>query len=98
LRSEWTLEFSLSSYPKTLFEMPMTLSTNSGSLQTNSHVSATFSISINSGEFLNLGISKKLWDIECWRSLINLRGKNNVLNCDPSQRDFSKCRPIVGNS
>jgi hypothetical protein len=39
----------------------------------------------------NVGISNKLWDIQCWRKgriLLNLCGKRNVRNCDLSQRDF----------
>ena len=33
----------------------------------NSHISATFLFWIHSGKFWNLGISNKLWDIQCWR-------------------------------
>jgi len=78
-------------HPKTLFEIPVALPPNSSSFPSNSNVSAAFSISINSGKFWNVGISNKLWDIQCWREgriLINLCGKNNVRNCDLSQRDF----------
>ena len=42
-------------HPKTLFEIPVAVSTNRGSFPSNSNVSATFSISINSGKFWNLG-------------------------------------------
>jgi len=38
-------------HPKTLFEIPMALSTNSDPFPSNSHVSATFSFSINSEKF-----------------------------------------------
>ena len=38
---------------KTLFEIAMGLSTNSGSFPSNSHVSATFSILLSFGEFWN---------------------------------------------
>ena len=48
------------SHPKTLFEMTMALSLNSGSFPSNLHVSATFSFSIHSGKFWNLGILNKL--------------------------------------
>ena len=78
-------------HPKTLFEMPTALSTNSGSFPSNSHVSATFSFWIHSGKIWNLGISNKLWYIQCWRKgriLINLCGKTDVRNCDLLQRDF----------
>ena len=37
-------------HPKTLFEIAMALSTNSGSFPSNSHVSATFSILLRFGE------------------------------------------------
>ena len=37
-------------HPKTLFEIAMVLSTNSGSFPSNSHVSATFSILLRFGE------------------------------------------------
>ena len=37
-------------HPKTLFEIAMVLSTNSGSFRSNSHVSATFSILLRFGE------------------------------------------------
>ena len=40
-------------HPKTLFEIAMVLSTNSGSFPSNSHVSATFSISLRFGESWN---------------------------------------------
>jgi len=37
-------------HPKTLFEIDMVLSTNSGSFPSNSHVSATFSILLGNPE------------------------------------------------
>jgi len=40
-------------HPKTLIEIAMVLSTNSGSFPSNSHVSATFSILLRFGEFWN---------------------------------------------
>jgi len=40
-------------HPKTLVEIAMVLSTNSGSFPSNSHVSATFSIWLRFGEFWN---------------------------------------------
>jgi len=40
-------------HPKTLFEIAMVLSTNSGSFPSNSHVSATFSILLRFGESCN---------------------------------------------
>ena len=40
-------------HPKTLFEIAMVLSTNSGSFPSNSHVSATFSILLRFGESWN---------------------------------------------
>jgi len=40
-------------HPKTLFEIAMVLSTNSGSFPSNSHVSATFSIFLRFGESWN---------------------------------------------
>ena len=40
-------------HPKTLFEISMVLSTNSGSFPSNSHVSATFSILLRFGESCN---------------------------------------------
>jgi len=40
-------------HPKTLIEIAMILSTNSGSFPSNSHISATFSILIRFGEFWN---------------------------------------------
>ena len=90
----------LHSHPRTLFEMPMAHSWNSGSFPSNSHVSATFSFWIHSGKFWNLGISNKLWDIQCWRKgriLINLYGKINVRNWDLSQRDFfARSRTVLG--
>jgi len=59
-----------------------------------------FSFWIHSGKFWNLGISNKLWDIQCWRKgriLINLCGKTNVRNCYLSQRDFfSRYRTVLG--
>jgi len=68
-------------HPKTLVEIAMVLSTNSGSFPSNSHVSATFSFWIHPGKFWNLGISNKLWDTQCWRKgriLINLCSKTDV--------------------
>ena len=38
-------------HPKTLIEIAMALSTNSGSFPSNSHVSVTFSILLRFGEF-----------------------------------------------
>jgi len=40
-------------HPKTLVEIAMVVSTNSGSFPSNSHVSATFSILLRFGEFWN---------------------------------------------
>ena len=40
-------------HPKTLFEIAMVLSTNSGSFPSNSHVSATFSILLRFGKSWN---------------------------------------------
>ena len=40
-------------HPKTLIEIAMVLSKNSGSIPPNSHVSATFSILLKFGEFWN---------------------------------------------
>ena len=40
-------------HPKTLIEIAMVLSTDSGSFPSNSHVSATFSILLRCGEFWN---------------------------------------------
>jgi len=40
-------------HPKTLIEIAMVLSTNSGSFLSNSHVSATFPILLRFGEFWN---------------------------------------------
>ena len=40
-------------HPKTLIEIAIALSTNSGSFPSNSHVSATFSILLTFGEFWN---------------------------------------------
>jgi len=40
-------------HPKTLIEIAMVLSTNSGSFPSNSHVSATFLILLRFGEFWN---------------------------------------------
>ena len=40
-------------HPRTLIEIAMVLSTNSGSFPSNSHVSATFSILLRFGEFWN---------------------------------------------
>ena len=40
-------------HPKTLFEIVMVLSTNSGSFPSNSHVSATFPILLRFGESWN---------------------------------------------
>ena len=40
-------------HPKTLIEIAMALSTNSGSFPSNSHVSATFSMLLRFGEFWN---------------------------------------------
>jgi len=77
--------------PKLWFEIAMVLSTNSGSFLSNLHVFATFSFWIHSGKIWNLGISNKLWYIQCWRKgriLINLCGKTDVRNCDLLQRDF----------
>jgi len=78
-------------HPKTLPEMTMALSLNSDSFPSNSHVSAIFSFWIHSKKFWNLGISNKLWNVQCWRNwriLINLCGNMNVWNCDLLQRDF----------
>ena len=47
------IEISLHSHPKTLIEIAMVLSKNSGSFPSNSHVSATFSILLRFGEFCN---------------------------------------------
>ena len=46
-------------HPKTLFEIAMVLSTNSGSFPSNSHVSATFSILLRFGESWNPTNSEK---------------------------------------
>ena len=46
-------KFKQNFHPKTLFEIAMVLSTNSGSFPSNSHVSATFSILLRFGESWN---------------------------------------------
>ena len=46
-------------HPKTLIEIAMHLSTNSGSFPSNSHVSATFSILLRFGEFWHPTNSEK---------------------------------------
>jgi len=85
---------------KTLIEIAMVLSTNSGSFPSNLHISATFLCWIHYGKFWNLGISNFLWDIQCWRKgqiVINLRGKTDVRNCDLSPRDFcARYKTVLG--
>ena len=48
-----TLNHFTDVHPKTLIEIAMVLSTNSGSFPSNSHVSVTFSILLRFGEFWN---------------------------------------------
>ena len=87
-------------HPKTLFEIAMVLSTNSGSFPSNSHVSATFSILLRFGEsWVSTNCEKfnavtgRRW---AGRILINLCGNNNVRNCDLLQSDFfDRCRTVV---
>jgi len=46
-------------HPKTLIQIAMVISTNSGSFLSNLHVSATFSILLRFGEFWNVTICEK---------------------------------------
>jgi len=87
-------------HTKTLFEMPMALSLNSGSFPSNSNVSATFSFWIHSRKFWNPANCEKFnADGRWWegRILINLCGKKNVRNCDLLHSDFfARCRTVLG--
>ena len=87
-------------HPKTLIEIAMVLSKNSGSFPSNSHVSATFSILLRFGDFgirqivRNSMLTGRRWE---GRILINLCGNNNVRNCDLLQSDFfDRCRTVLG--
>jgi len=82
---------NLEVHPKTLIEIAVVLSTNSGSFPSNSHVSATFSILLRFGEHWNPTNCEKFnadGSLMGRRILINLCGKNNVRNCDLLQSDF----------
>ena len=87
-------------HPKTLFEIAMVLSMNSGSFPSNSHVSATFSILLRLGNsgfrqiVRNSMLTGRWWE---GRILINLCGKNNVRNCDLLQSVFfARYRTVLG--
>ena len=82
---------NLEVHPKTLIEIAVVLSTNSGSFPSNSHVSASFSILLRFGEYWNPTNCEKFnadGSLMGRRILINLCGKNNVRNCDLLQSDF----------
>jgi len=51
-------------HPKTLIEIAMVLSTNSGSFPLNSHVSGNF---FDFAQIWGILESDKLWEIQCWR-------------------------------
>ena len=52
-QSHFTIKLGRQLHPKTLIEIAMLLSTNSGFFLSNSHVSATFPILLRFGEFWN---------------------------------------------
>ena len=94
-----TLKLKRRLHPKTLVEIAVVLSTNSGSFPSNKHVFATFSICSDLGDsgirkiVRNSMLTGRWWE---GRILINLCGKNNVRNCNLWQSDFfARCRTVL---